>query len=267
MLPTRQTLGGLEGGGSFPTSVEPFYLQELNMTWRTPLTARTSAGSLLIKLGTIALLGVGMILATGACTVTTSTDGDPNGGQPSGGKDGGTGGAGGEGTGGDQSTGGTSTGGNGSGGDNTGGDNTGGSGGTIEPSFDCHDGGDVEGTLASTDPSDDDDDCWACVKATCADEFAECHAIVPHSVCGWDGFGEGDYGGEIECMFDCFDSLVADGAFLGTEVDVKDCAESCGASTCSTGEVTTVTRALASCAIEADDIAGFGCQAECGWFE
>lgn len=237
------------------------------MTWRTLLTAHTSSGPLL-KLGTLAALGLGMALSTGACSFSAGSDGEPTGGTPSGGKSGGTGGAGDTGgsggTGNDSSTGGeTASGGSGSGGEA----NTGGSGGTIEPSFDCHDGGGAEGTLASTELTEKDDECWACIKTSCPDAFAECHAIVPHSVCGWDGFGEEDYGGEIDCMIECFDTLVDDGEFLGTDDDVSDCAAECGASTCATGEVTSVTYSLASCAIAAEDIADFGCQAECGWLE
>lgn len=254
------TDGGPRERPEIPALLRTVYLQELNMTWRTLLTARTTSGSL-FKLGSLTALGLGVALVAGACTVTSGTDGDPGGGNPTGGN-----GMGGEDPGTGGSTGGTNTGGTdtgGSGGTDTGG--TGGTGGTTEPTFDCHDGGEVEGTLASTEPSDDDDECWACIKETCADEFAECHAVEPHSVCGWD---EPDtYGGEIECMFECFDAKVADMAFLGDEVDVDDCAAQCAADECSTGEATSVTSDLAYCAVQAQDENEFGCQAECGWLE
>lgn len=213
------------------------------MTWHKPLSVRSTRGSI----GAL-LAGAGLLAMAVACTVTSNPNGDPGPGQP------GSGGMGGDGSGGaSPSSGGSTTGG-------TAGD-TGG-----EAGLDCHEDDTVQGTLASTEPNAADDECWACIKQECPDEFAECHAIEPYSVCGYD---DADVlAGEIGCMFECFDELASgdDPVFSGIQEDIDDCAVECGGATaCGTTSPSSVTIQLAACAIGLEG--GNGCQVECGWQE
>lgn len=218
------------------------------MTWHKPLSVRSTRGSI----GAL-LAGAGLLAMAVACSVTTNPDGEPPGGVPS------TGGMGGDGSGGTS----TST-----GGDNAGGDDNGSGGdqnGNGEVQLDCHEDDTVKGTLASTAP-DDDGECWACIKEECPDEFAECHAIEPHSVCGYDDAGA--VAGEIDCIFECFDELASgdDPIFSGIQEDIDDCAAECkGTAACGTTTPSSVTIQLAACAIGLQG--GNGCQVACGWQE
>lgn len=211
------------------------------MTWHKFPSFRSTRGAV----GAL-LAGAGLLLAAVACTVTTDTKGDPGPGTP------GTGGMGGDGSGGSNaSTGGSTTGGNG-------GDNG------SETAFDCHEDNSVQGTLASTEPNASDDDCWACIKQECPDEFAACHAVDPYSVCGYSDVDV--LGGEIDCIFQCFDQLAADEIFAGIQEDIDDCAAECGGTAaCGTSSPSPVTIQLAACTIALEG--GNGCQVECGWQE
>lgn len=221
------------------------------MTWRTPLathglSVRSTRGSL----GTLVAAGAGIVLLAVACTVTSGSDGDPGPGTP------GSGGMGGE----DNGTGGSTT--------NTGGTTTGtgGDGGAMGAQLDCHDGDVVSGTPASTEPDAGDDECWACIKEECPDEFADCHAVEPNSVCGYDDAET--LGGEIECIFECFDALAATmpPTFVAIQEDLDDCVEQCGGTaSCGSSEPTAVTVNLAACTIGLADDESTACSEACGW--
>lgn len=217
-----------------------------------------------LALGSLAAAGLGAALLTSACTITTSTDDNGSGGTGTGGSSsGGASSGGGSGVG---------TGGSGTGGDDpgTGGSDPGTGGGGQVAEFDCHEGGVVSGVTASTEPDPSDDACWSCIKTKCADEFADCHAVAPYSVCGWEGAEV--LGGEIDCLFECFDSLHDDEIFVGSQDDIDDCLDVCsGAAVCGGTEPSSVTLALASCAIGLST-GDEGCQGideedpACGWW-